>query len=68
MRDMFDRLMRYSGRHFHIWNRLQQFTDKRRRPHHKMSSILCSVLAMHLTRTGSVHALQQTADNAFWQH
>ena len=41
--------------------------DRRRRPHHKLDTIFRCVMAMFLSRAGSVHALGQTADSSLWR-
>lgn len=64
---MFQRAIRYIDRHFPIQTMAARMTDRRRRPHHKLDTILRCVMAMFLSRAGSVHALHQTADSTLWR-
>lgn len=63
---MFKRIARYTGRHFPVWKMMNQLTDWRKGPTHTLATIIKSVMVMHLTRLGSVHALHQTAGTPFW--
>ena len=64
---MFQRVIRHIDRHFPVRVMTAKVTDSRRRPHHKLDTILRCVLAMFLSRAGSVHALCQTADSSLWR-
>lgn len=64
---MFQRVIRHIDRHFPVREMAAKMTDRRRRPHHKLDTILRCVVAMFLSRAGSVHAMGQTADSSLWR-
>ena len=52
---------------FHIDSRIEDIKDNRSRPRIKTSTIFRCILAMSLSRLGSLNALEQTGRHSFWR-
>jgi hypothetical protein len=64
---MLRRLLNYGDKLYGISSMLDDFTDDRKQPQIETSTVMRSSWVATLSRLGSLNALEQTQDNAFWR-